>query len=377
MSTLDNNRLSSGPYMKQFETKFAHMHECKFGVMLNSGTSALHVSLAVLKEFGRWNDNDEVLVPASTFIATSNVVIHNNLTPVFVDIDVNTYNIDTKQIEKHITNKTRAIIPVHMYGHPSDMDQIMDISKHRKLNVIEDSCECMFAHLNNKSVGSFGDMGCFSTYVAHILTTGVGGLITTNNEEFATACRVVLAHGRDSDYLNIDDNAFEDDLEKLQNIVKKRFSFVRLGHSFRSTELEAALGLGQLEIADSIVSTRRKNAEILTMKLNTFSEYIQLPQIAPNREHSFMMYPTVCKKHIVRDNLVVYLEKLGIETRPMMPLLSQPIYTKIFGPNKQDDFPNAKSITQNGFYLPCHHGLSEEDINFMVENIGIFIKDSI
>lgn len=369
---LDANRLSAGPFTKRFETQFAAGHGCKHAVVLNSGTSALHVSLAVLKDFGSWADRDEVLVPASTFIATSNVVIHNNLVPVFVDIDSQTYNINPNEIEKHVTQRTRAIIPVHMYGQPCDMDEIMDVAKRYDLKVVEDSCECMFARFKGQWVGSFGDLGCFSTYVAHILTTGVGGLITTSSDDYAEACRSTMAHGRDGIYLRIDDDDCEDDLQRLRVVVSRRFSFVRLGHSFRSTELEAALGLGQLAIAEEIIAARRRNGARLTEMLGHLTERLQLPVIGPGREHSFMMYPIVCRGDVNRKELVEYLEERGVETRYMMPLLSQPIYKRLFGEDLESKYPVAQWVTANGFYLPCHHRLSGEDLEYMVEAVNGF-----
>jgi dTDP-4-amino-4,6-dideoxygalactose transaminase len=361
--------------MEKFESAFAAQHDCRHAIMLISGTSALHVALAVLKELHGWRDGDEVLVPASTFIASSNVVLHNGLRPVFVDIDPHTYNLDPDRIAQHVTDRTRAIMPVHLYGQPCDMDRIMSIARQLNLKAIEDSCECMFAKFDGKAVGSFGDMACFSTYVAHIMTTGVGGLITTNNDHYAIACRSVMAHGRDSIYLNIDDDNVGD-AEKLRAIVSRRFNFVRLGHSFRSTELEAALGLGQLEQAPDIMRLRRRNAQILTATLKPFEEWLQIPYIAPRRDHSFMMYPIVCKKGTNREDLVNHLEQCGIETRYMMPLLSQPIYKQLFGDDLEDNYPVAKWVTTNGFYLPCHHGMNEEDIEYIVQTIRDFLRQS-
>jgi dTDP-4-amino-4,6-dideoxygalactose transaminase len=184
-----------------------------------------------------------------------------------------------------------------------------------------------------------------------------------------------MAHGRDSIYLNIDDDNVGD-AEKLRAIVSRRFNFVRLGHSFRSTELEAALGLGQLEQAQDMMRLRRRNAKILTAMLKSFEERLQLPYIAPRRDHSFMMYPIVCKNDVNREDLVNHLERNGIETRYMMPLLSQPIYKQLFGDDLEDNYPVAKWVTTNGFYLPCHHGMNEEDIEYIVQTIRDFLRQS-
>lgn len=239
---IDSNRLSRGKYTVKFEQDFAELHGCKHGVFCNSGTSALQIALAVLKERYCYDDGDEVLVPAITFIATSNVVLQNNLTPVFVDVDPVTFNIDTDKIALKITNRTRAIIPVHLFGLPANMERVVSIAKYYGLQVIEDSCETMFAGINGKSVGSYGDMACFSTYVAHLIVGGVGGLVTTNSDKNAEMCRSFMAHGRDSIYTSIDD---DDKISK--DMIERRYKFDRVGYSYRCTEIEAAIALSELE----------------------------------------------------------------------------------------------------------------------------------
>ena len=168
---LSRNRLSYGPMTESFERQFAAIHGCRFASMTNSGTSALHVALGALKEIHGWEDGDEVIVPAVTFVATPNVVLHNRMTPVLVDVEREFYGIDPNLIESAITERTRAIIPVHVFGQACDMDPVLELAKRHDLKVIEDSCECMFARYKGRSVGSLGDIGCFSTYVAHLLTT--------------------------------------------------------------------------------------------------------------------------------------------------------------------------------------------------------------
>ena len=156
---IDSNRLSYGPMTKEFEEVFAAEHDSAYGIFCNSGTSALHIALAALKIKYGWKDGDEVIVPSTTFVATSNIVIHNNMVPVFVDIDERTYNINPELIQDRITYKTRAIIPVHLFGLPADMDPIMEIAEKWHLKIIEDSCECMFAKYKGRKVGSFGEVG--------------------------------------------------------------------------------------------------------------------------------------------------------------------------------------------------------------------------
>lgn len=370
---LDNNRLSRGKYTAQFEKQFAGLHHVKHGVFCNSGTSALQIALAALKERHGYQDGDEVLVPAITFIATSNSVIHNNLKPAFVDVDPSTFNMDPKEIESRITPKTRAMIPVHLFGLPCDMEAIMPIARKYNLQIIEDSCETMFAGVNGKSVGSFGDMACFSTYVAHFIVGGVGGLVTTNDEGYATLCRSLLSHGRDNIYLNIDDDDNVGDAE-LERIIKRRYSFDRVGYSYRCTELEAAIALSELERWEDNLACRRSNAATLTSLLKRFECYLQLPVIPEGYDHSFMMYPMVTKPGVNREALLLHLEKNGIETRYMFPLLSQPIYRRLF-PGQHLNYPVAQRLEKHGFFIGMHQGLTLEDMNFITNTFASYFEN--
>ncbi len=363
MEVLETGRLSYGPFLKKLEVEFSKMHHSKFGIMSNSGTSALHVAVQALKELHGWKDGDEVLVPAITFVATSNVVIHNNLKPVFVDVEKEYYGLDPQKIEEKITARTRAIIPVHLFGMSCEMDKIMTIAKKHNLKVIEDSCETMYATYNGKMVGSFGDIGCFSTYIAHLLVTGVGGINTTDNLEYAVKLRSLVNHGRDSIYISIDDVKGKSG-EELKEVLDARFRFVSIGHSFRVTEMEGALGVAQLENLSHIIEIRRKNAAYLIEHMKKFENHIQLPKIRPGAEHSFMMFPIVLKQE-TKQKLVGWLEANGVETREMLPLINQPIYQKLFAINEAD-YPVAKWINESGFYIGCHQDVTKEDMNYMI-----------
>ncbi|MEO7220612.1 MAG: DegT/DnrJ/EryC1/StrS family aminotransferase, partial [Gemmatimonadaceae bacterium] len=195
MQVLDSNRITSGPMMSRFEAQIAELHGCRFGLMSNSGTSALQIALAALKETCGWADGDEVIVPALTFVATANIVLYNNMVPVFADVDAAYYTLDPAALERRITPRTRAIIPVHIGGMPCDMDPILAIAAKHGLRIIEDSAETMFAKYHGRPVGSFGDVGCFSTYAAHIITTGVGGVCTTSDPALLVLMKSIMNHG--------------------------------------------------------------------------------------------------------------------------------------------------------------------------------------
>lgn len=363
---LDNNRLSRGKYTSLLEKDFAGAHGCTHAVFCNSGTSALQIALATLKEKFDYKDGDEVLVPAITFIATSNVVIQNGLKPVFVDVDRWTYNIDINNLVKKITPRTRCIIPVHLLGLPANMPAIMELANRIGLQVIEDSCETMFAGINGKPVGSFGDMACFSTYVAHILVGGVGGLITTNDSDYATCCRSLLAHGRDNIYLNIDDDNNVPD-EQLKRIINRRYSFDRVGYSYRATELEAAIALSEFEVWGPNIEARRHNAEYLKFQLSDIP-YVYIQSVPKGYDHSYMMLGATLDHRYNRDDFLLYLEKNGIETRYLFPLLSQPIYRKLF-PRAIETCPAAADLERRGFIIGIHQGHTHDDLDHIVKTI--------
>jgi len=371
---LATRRLSYGPFVQKFEQGMAKAHGVRFAIMSNSGTSALHVALQAMKERAGWGDGDEVIVPAVTFVATANIVIHNRMRPIFVDIEPDYYGLDPQKIEKAITPRTRAIIPVHLFGQPADMNPIMEIARRRGLRILEDSCETMFAKYNGRSVGSFGDAAAFSTYAAHIITTGVGGLTLTHDPELAIKIRSLVNHGRDSIYISIDDQRDATE-EQLKMVIARRFSFVDIGHSFRTTELEGAIGLAQFEEAESIIMARRAIAARLSEGLSSLQDRIRLPRIRPGSDHSFMMYPIVLRNGS-KAEVTHALEKAGIETRDMLPLVNQPIYRALFG-TREEDYPVAREINQMGFYIGSHPDMTESDVEFIVDSFQrIFSRTS-
>ena len=372
LDALTKERLSYGNYHKRFEEYFAKAHNRKFAMFCNSGTSALQAGLHALKIKYNWKEGDEVIIPALTFVATVNIVIQNRLKPVFVDVDPDYFEIDPKKIERAITKKTKAIIPVHIGGHPCDMEPILKIAKKYKLKILEDSCETMFAKYKGEPVGSWGDVSCFSTYVAHILITGVGGFATTNDPELAVLIKSLFNHGRDSIYISMDDDKVSDK-KALFNIVSKRFSFEHVGYSYRATELEAALGYGQIKRYKSMIKKRKANATYLTNGLKSLSKYLQLPKIRPEAEHVFMFYPIVTKESIDRTDLINFLEENLIETRHLLPLLNQPVYKKIFG-DIEHKFPVSKYLNSSAFYIGCHMGIRKKELDYIIKKFHEYFK---
>lgn len=352
---LQSGRLSYGPFSAALEGKFAALHSSSYGVLSNSGTSSLLVALQTMKDVHGWQDGDEVIVPALTFVATVNIVLQSGMVPVLVDVDMRTYNINPNLIENAITERTRCIIPVHLFGQPANMVAIKVIADKHDLKIIEDSCECMFATIDGQPVGSWGDIACFSFYVAHLITSGVGGIALTRDREYAEVMRSLVNHGRNIAY-------FHPDAEQREWVRRVRFEFTRIGHSFRITELEAAIALAQLDDDPyTMIVQRNYHASVLSKGLQHFKD-LQLPTKHYLASHSYMMYPIVVKGDI-KWELCAFLEKRGIETREMLPLTNQPVYADLF---KEEDYPIARWINRSGFYIGCHQDLTDEDLIYII-----------
>jgi len=367
---IDSSRLTYGPFTEKLEKKFAKLHNCKWAVFTSSGTGALQAGLAILKEVGSWQDGDEVLVPAISFVTTANIVYHLRLKPVFVDVKPDTFNIDRNKIESKITKKTRAIIPVHVLGLPANMPAILKIAKKHNLKILEDSCDAMFVGIKKRKVGSFGDLAAFSTYVAHLLPTGLGGFLIGNSPKLEKLARSYIFHGRHVSYLSINDD------KNRTNILKNRFRFTRIGSHFRPTEMEAAIGLSMLENNQykKDLLKRKKLALQLIKLLKPLKDRIQLPVTPKHFKHSYMMFTILIKDPKIKKwELIEFLEKNHIATRELLPLLNQPAYKKTFG-NLENQYPVAKMINKQGFYFGCHPYMTSQDIKYIAKKFNEFLS---
>ena len=333
-----------GESIPQFEQEFAAYCGCKYGVAVNSGTSALHLAVAATG-IGR---GDEVLVSASTNIATALAAFHNGAIPVPVDAEDVTWNLNLDLIESLITSKTRAIIPVHLYGHPVDMDRVTEIAKRHNLVVIEDCAESHGATCRDKMTGSFGDMGCFSFYANKVITTGEGGMVITDDETLAERLRL------------------------LRNLAftKRRFWHEAAGYNFRMTGYQAAMGLAQLHKIDHIISEKRRVAHTYAECLQDIPG-LQLPVEADWAFNVYWMYALAVKPElgITRDQLAEALRSDGIQTRTFFcPMNQQPVLQSLPG-FRNVPCPVADRLWETGLYLPSSWNLSDETINQIAERI--------
>jgi len=372
---LDSGRVSNGKYVREFEEQFAKLTGTKEAVALSSGTDADALALAVLYDFGATR-GDEIIIPALSFVATGNSVLQAGFKPVFVDIERETLNIDTKQIEKAITEKTRAIMPVHLMGKPAKMDEINKIAKKHKLFVIEDAAEAHGGVYKGRNIGTTGDMAAYSLYLAHIITTIEGGIVTTNREDFAETLRSLRCHGRACKCKICVVNTSSGYCQKrFKHGRDTRFVFERIGYSCKMNEIEAAVGIGSLKMYKKIVGTRRYNLLTMIKKFNKFSEYIATIHEEEDEKIGPHAFPIIVKKGapFSRDQLADYLDKNGIDTRDLFTSMPTQCPGFSFLGHKLGDFPNAEYIGNNGLHIGVHQDLGDEHIDYLVDTVEKFL----
>ena len=376
---LDSGRVSSGKYVRQFEEGFAELIGTKEAVAVSSGTDADALAMAVLYDFGAKRD-DEIIIPALSFVSTGNAVLQAGFKPVFVDIDIRTLNIVPQRIEEVITEKTRAIMPVHLMGKPADMDAINSIAKKHDLYVIEDAAEAHGSVYKNRKVGKLGDMAAYSLYLAHMITTIEGGVVVTDREDFAEVLRSLRAHGRACKckecVLNIDSGYCPERFQYGEG-VDIRFIFERIGYSCKMNEIEAAICIGSLEIYEQIFQKRRKNLAQMRNKFKKFSSYLTTIDEEADERIGPQAFPVILQEEcpFSRDQLVNFLEKNGVETRSLFSSMPTQCEGFAFLGYKLGDFPNAEYIGDNGFHVGVHQDLGEEHIEYFIRMIDKFLSE--
>jgi perosamine synthetase len=334
---------SAGKYIPLFEQAFGHKVGCEYGIACVSGTTAIHLILAALG----LGPGDEVIIPTFTMIATAYAVSYTGARPVLVDSERKTWNMDIAQVEARITDRTKAIVVVHTYGHPVDMDAVLEIARRHNLYVVEDAAEAHGATYKGRLVGSLGDAAAFSFYANKIITTGEGGMVTTNDPELAETVRTLRDH------------AFS---------KERHFWHKYMGYSFRMTNLQAAIGLAQTEQMDDFVTRRRENASQYTSLLQDVPG-LTLPVEEPWAENVFWMYGMVVGDAfgLTRDELRRCLAEDGIETRTFfIPMHLQPVY---YANYRGERYPVAEDLCRRGLYLPSASSLTRQEIEFVVQGV--------
>ena len=337
LDCIDSNWISSqGKYIRLFEESFAELCHTKHAITCTNGTIALHLALLALDI----RPGDEVIVPTLTYIATANAVLYCGGTPTFVDCDPETWNIDPVQLAEKITPRTRAIIVVHLYGHPCDMDPIMEIGEKKNVPVIEDAAEAHGALYKGKRVGGLGDLATFSFYGNKLVTTGEGGMVVTNNDILAERIRQLRGQGQDPN---------------------RRYWFPIVGYNYRMTNIVAAIGLAQIEQFDWHIAQRRQIA-VWYQKYLTGTPELILPVEREWAYNVYWLYSVVLSdtSQVTRDMVQERLADKGIDTRPFFyPVHTLPPYLHIV--NGQS-FPVAERISANGINLPTWAGLTEDQV---------------
>jgi perosamine synthetase len=344
MDCLDSSWISSiGKYVENFEEGFADYCGVKHGISCCNGTAALHLALMAFDV----GPGDEVIVPTLTFVATANAVAYCGATPVFADSEFETWNIDVAAIERLITPRTRGIIAVHLYGHPADMDGIMNVARRHGLFVIEDAAEAHGARYRDRPVGSLADVATFSFYGNKIITCGEGGMVVTDNEERAARMRILRGQGMDP---------------------QRRYWHPTIGYNYRMTNVAAAIGLAQLERIGWHTERRLQVVAWYKARLADI-EGIRMQVELPWAHHSYWMFTLLLEDatEAERDLLMKLLAERGIETRPVFfPMHHMPPYAD---ESEEELCPVAAGISRQGLNLPTWAGLTEDDIDFICASL--------
>ena len=381
MGSLNNEQLSMGNNVRQFEKEFANFAGTKYAVAVSSGTDAITIALSTLYEITKAERGSEIIVPALTFIASSNAILQAGFFPKFVDIDINTLNINTSKIEENLSDNVAGILPVHLMGKPVDMDEFM----HPMLNgdvfsvpIIEDAAEAHGAEYKGKKVGTIGLIGCFSLYVAHIISSIEGGMIVTDDFEVARISRSLRNHGKLCDCVKCvinDDPASCPKRKPTNSKIDPRFIFPRIGYSAKMNELEAAVGLGTMEVADEILKIRRSNYYFYTEMFKKFEEYFITIKEGPNDKIGPHAFPIIVKDTapFSRNEIAYYLQQKGIDSRTLFGSIpTQSNGYKWMG-YEEGEFPVAEYVGKRGFHIGVHQGINEEQREYVIKTIEEFI----
>lgn len=339
---------ANGRFIREFEEGFAKFCGTKYALACCNGTMTLHLALKALGV----GPGDEVIMPTLTYIATANAVNYCGAVPVFVDSEKGTWNVDPAEVEKAITSRTKAIIPVHLYGLPANMTRIMEIAGEHGIPVVEDAAEAHGAMWEGQRVGSIGKLGSFSFFGNKIITCGEGGMLTTNDEALYNRMKLLRSQG-------VDPN--------------KRYWHTTVAYNYRMTNLQAAVGLGQLENISWHMERRQYVAQLYKKHLRELSGFIDMQEVPQEAEHVYWMVSILLKDtvHKSRDEVMARMEEKNIEMRPLFyPMHHMPPYE-----DKSACFPVAEALSARGINLPSHGLLTEEHIQYITDSLKQIITE--
>ena len=348
MECIDTGWVSAnGRFVTEFEKQFAEFCGCKYALSCSNGTVSLHLILSAMGI----GPGDEVIMPTLTYIATANSVRYCGATPIFVDSQEGTFNMDPSKIEEKINEHTKAIMPVHLYGLPADMDAIMEVANRHGIPVIEDAAEAHGAECSGKKVGQFGLAASFSFFGNKIITCGEGGMVVTNDE--ALYERMKLLKGQAVS-------------------PQKKYWHVDVGYNYRMTNMQAAIGLGQLENISWHIEQREQIANLYAKYLGEYNEYVRLQEVPSKFRSVFWMSNAILSEKVTvdRDEVMNRMEASGIEMRPVFyPMHVMPPYL-----DEAASFPIAEKIASRGISLPSHAGLTENDVKYVCDSLILAIE---
>ena len=367
-------KVTMGEKVQEFEAKFANYIGVEHAVMVTSGSTANLLALSVLTNPVVKNclrQGDEIITPAITWATTVFPILNLGLTPVLVDVDLHTFNINPDEVERAISDKTKAIMLVHLLGNPCDMKGLMEIARRHNLFLIEDACEAHGAEYDRRKVGSFGDLSTFSFFFSHHLSTIEGGMLLTNSEEYAELAKALRVFGWVRDLKD------RSKLARQYPDIDPRYLFINVGYNLRPTEMQGAFGMHQIGKLERFIAIRRDNAKYWTENLSCYSDYLLLHQEREGTRHVWFGYPVTVKPEapFARDELVNFLEEKGLETRPIMagnieeqPAMKLPHYRKV------GELRNSRFIMRNSFFFGNHHGIGREQRGAVVDYFREFLS---
>ncbi len=363
VETLRSGWLTTGPKVRQFETMFAERVGARHGIAVNSATSALQLALEALGI----SAGDEVLLPSMTFAATGEVVVHRRAKPVLVDCRPDTLNIDLEDLEKKITSRTKAVIPVHYGGQPCNMDRIREIARAHNLKVIEDAAHALPARYGDQTIGTIGDVTCFSFYANKTITTGEGGMITTDDDQLAQRMRMMTLHG-----------ISKDAWKRFTAEGSWYYEILAPGYKANMTDIAAALGICQLDRCDEFWEGRCRCAQSYDAAFADVPE-VAVPHVELDRQHAWHLYVIqlqLDRLSIDRNAFIQELNKAGVGTSVhYTPLHMHPYYRDTFS-YQPDDLPNTKAAYERIISLPIYPTLNETDQDYVVDTVKRIVAEN-